>query len=168
MTKRECPLLVLSPQARSGDQVQRFRPFGGGTLVEILRRVAAALAYRKSLRYERHAIFSDFFFGTTAFDDPLIRGLRHVPSSLVDCQLYGSGESDAIAGAEKALGYLGEDAPAGAKWIVVTCNDKCGIELALPSERARSDEALFAHLWVDLCGGGFKRIGQVMARRWGG
>ncbi len=167
MTKRECPLLVLSPQARSGEQVQRFKPFGGRTLVDIIRQVATALSYRKSRRYERHAIFSGFFFAATALDDPLIHDLRRVPSSLVDCRMYSSEEAEAVAAAQKALSYFAEGAPASAKLVVLTCKHGCRIEMAVPSERARSDEALFAHLWMDLCGGTFRRIGQVMARRWG-
>jgi len=129
--------------------------------------VAKALSYRKSRRYERHAIFSGFFFGVTALDDPLIRDLRRVPSSLVDCRMYSSEEAEAVAAAQKALSYFTEDAPAGAKLIVLTCNHGCRIEMTVPSERAQSDEALFAHLWMDLCGGAFRRIGQVMAGRWG-
>ncbi|HUP60883.1 MAG TPA: hypothetical protein VNA69_10740 [Thermoanaerobaculia bacterium] len=166
MTKRECQLLVLSPQARSEDQVQRFKPFGARSLAGIIRDVAAGLSHRKSLPYERHAVFPGFFFGVTAFDDPLIRDLRRVTSSLVDCGTYRSEEADAVAAAQKALSYSAEDAPDGAKWIVLTCGDGCGVEMTVPSERARSDEALFAHLWIDLCGGAFRRIGQVMARRW--
>ena len=167
MTKRECSLLVLSPQARSGDQVRKFKPFGGRTLVDIMRDVAAALSHRRSLRYERHAIFPGFFFGTTTFDDPLVRELRRVESALVDCRMYSSDEAAAVAAAQKALSHLAKDAPDTPKWIVLTCNDGCGSEMGLPFNRAESDEALRAHLWMDLCGGAIRRIGRVMARRWG-
>jgi hypothetical protein len=167
MTKRECPLLVLSPHARSPDQVQRFKPFGGSTLVDIIRQVATALSYRKSLRYERHAIFSRFFFGATVLDESLIPDLREVPSSLVDCRMYNSEETNALETARKALAAVTEAAPVGGKLVVFTCNHGWHIEISVTSELARSDEALFAHLWMDLCGGAFRKIGEVLARRWG-
>jgi hypothetical protein len=166
MTKRECPLLVLSPQARSADQVRRFKPFGSRTLVDIIRRVSAAVPQRKHRRSERHVIFAGFFFGTTTIDEASIRDLHRVPSSLVDCRMYSSAEASAAAAAQQALSCFAE-APAGSKFIVLTCNDGCLSEMPLPHDRARSEEALYAHLWLDLCGGAFRRIGKVMARRWG-
>jgi hypothetical protein len=167
MTKCECSLLVLSPQARSRDQVQAFKPFGGRTLVDIIRNVAASLSHRKSLRCERHVVFPRFFFGCTALDDSLIRDLRRVPSSLVDCRMYSSEEAKAVAAAQQALSHFAEGAPAGEKLIVLTCNHGCPVEMSLRYERAQSDEALLAHLWMDLRGGAIRRIARVVARRWG-
>jgi hypothetical protein len=166
MTKRECFLLVLSPQARSGDQARKFRPFGGRTLVDLMRDVAVALSHRRSRRFYRNAIFPGFFFGTTTFDDSLVRDLRRMGSALVDCRTLISDEAAAVVAGQKALSFLAEDLPDTPKWILLTCNDGCGTEMSLPFDRAESDEALRAHLWLDLCGGASRRIGQAMARRW--
>jgi hypothetical protein len=164
-TKRECPLLVLSPRARSSDQLKEFRPFGGRSLVETLRDVATSVS-RYSHRFDGHALFKEFLFGKLTVDESVAEALRAVPSSLVDCGIFRSDEANAEDAAREALACFAEGAPPGTKLIVLLCAHPSPENLGFDARRARSDDALFAYLWTDLSGGGFKHVGEVMAGWW--
>src|SRR5437588_6425191 len=119
--KRQCPLLVLSPRARSGDQVDGYKPFGDRLLVVMLRDVAAAISRQVIRRYDEHTVFTRFLFGKLTCDPPLIEELRSVPSSLVDCGLEGNDDVAAVDAARAALSHVASGAAAESKSIVLLC-----------------------------------------------
>jgi hypothetical protein len=160
MTKRECPLLVLSPQGRSEDQVREYKPFGGRPLIAILRDIAAGVSLRKSRRYDKHAVFAGFFFDKLTLAEPLLHMLRDVPSSLVDCEMYRSHEAEAVDTAQKALLHVTSDVPASGKIGRGRMHSRVPDRRCIRARAAKSDEALFAHFWMDLCGSVFIRIGR--------
>ena len=164
--RRECRLLVLSPRARNPRHVLEYKPFKEKRLVEILREVAAGVARRRSRDYDEHAIFEGFFFGSTSLDEELKRELgERVPSCIVECAIYNTnGEPAAAETAKTTLFHFAYGYPAGGKLIVLLCNDDCDVRIEFDTCMARSDDALFAYLWSDLCGNSFKRIGKVIAQ----
>jgi hypothetical protein len=166
-TKRECQLLVLSPRARTELQLSVYRPFRGRSLIAIIRDVAAGVSNQKVRRYDEHTPFRGFFFGRKTLDEGLIDDLRKVPSSLVDCEIYATEQAEAASAARVALSHFADGEPTGAKLIALACTQEALVDGTLAFQLARNDETLFAQLWIDLCGGGFNRVGQVMTRRWG-
>lgn len=168
MAKRECPLLVLSPQARSDDQAREYKPFGRKPLLRMLREAAAGVSNQPYRRYDEHAVFDGFFFGKLALDYSLTEEIRRVPSSVVDCAIYRDEKEAASRTARQALRLAGGDSPAEEKLALLACEHRCAIEDTIDFRRAGGDEALFAYLWIDLCGSAFQRVGELMARRWGG
>ena len=166
-TKRACHLLVLSPRARSGDQAREYRPFGGRPLLAILGDVAAGVSQIGSRVYDEHTLFGGFLFGRISIEEPVIRELRSVPASLIDCELFRSGETAAVETARLALRHVASGAPEGRGRIVLACNDGCHADGGVALRRATSEDMLFANLWIDLCGNAFDRVGQAMARLWG-
>lgn len=116
--------------------------------------------------FDRHEVFGGFFFGSEIPDEHLQAELRtHVPTSLVDCGIYRSSESAAVAAAAKALLEFAIDAGIGGKLIVLICNDHCSRRLDFDSALAQSDEELLGHLWSDLCGNLFKKLGRAIGER---
>jgi hypothetical protein len=85
----------------------------------------------------------------------------------VDCEIYKSLDVTASDTAKMALLQSAEDASPGTKTTMLVCKDRCGINLGVKARPATNADALFAHLWIDLCGQAFERIGRVLARRWG-
>jgi len=163
---KPCRLLVLSPAARNADHARGYRPFGKKMLDEILAEVAAAVAESGMADFDHHLIFGGFFFGQGEPDAALRSELlKRVPSSLVDCAVYRSGEGAAAEAAQRALFYFAFGAGLGGKRIILACDDACGKRPDYPHMRATSDAALEAHLWNDLAMNAFKRIGKLMAER---
>lgn len=164
---RECRLLVLSPRARTPQHVQEYKPFKAKRLLEIIREVADGVARRRSRDYDTHSIFEGFFFGKTSINEELKREVGdRVPSCIVECTVYGDkGEPAAVEAARDTLFHFAYGYPAGGKLIVLVCEHGCKVAMPFDMWPARSDDALFAYLWSDLCGSTFKRIGQVIARR---
>lgn len=112
-------------------------------------------------------MFTGFFFGTMAAGQRLLEELQALRTSLVDCGTFKSAETEAVETATKALLEVGANrGPDGAN-TVLACADRCGVEAPVESKRVEADYALFAVLWMDLAGGAFKQVGDVMARRWG-
>jgi|GEM_PF-3064688 len=159
----ECRLLVLAPFASDIKKAEAYQPFGKKRLIDIINEVAIEMrGRRRRRRYDRHEVFGGFFFGS-AFPDPELQDeLRdEVPTSLLDCRVYYSGEPQA---AEAALSALADfvDGPGGSdKLIVFICTHGCQAR-RLDVLRARSDDMLHAHLSSDLRGSNFKRIGRLM------
>jgi hypothetical protein len=167
MPNRECRLLVLSPRARNWNHVQEYTPFPKGErLVATIAAAASRVAQRRHRDYDEHVIFRGFFFGATTLDTELKGVLGDdVPSSVIDCSVYRSAETDARETAEDALFHFAYGFRAGGKLIILICNDGCGLKPKFDTWYAPNDGALFAHLESDLSTNVFKRVGNVMAGR---
>jgi len=151
MTRRERSLLVLSPRARSRDELRDYKPFGGKSLLEILRDVAVGVSQCELREFDEHTIHGCFFGAP-------MESLREAAVSLVDSEIYRSDETAAEAARTALAHFNGSVILAGDH----TCPDARQLRLA------RSDDALFAYLFIDLCGPWFSRIGEQLARLWGG
>lgn len=167
MVNRECRLLVLSPRVRDPRDVLKYKPFGTKRLLDIMDEVAAGVATRRARDYEQHAVFEGFFYGRTKLDDALKSELGdRVPSCIIDCAVYTDGaDPKETQVAKSALFHFAYGHPADGKLIVLLCNHNCTVPIEFDTYPAVSDDALRAHLWGDLCGNKFKKIGNEIARR---
>ena|ERR1043166_1516365 len=152
MTRRERSLLVLSPRARSRDELKDYKPFGGKSLLEILRDVAVGVSQCKLREFDEHTIHGCFFGAS-------MESLRDAAVSLVDSEIFRSDETAAEMARTALAHFTGS---------VILAGDVACPDAALQSRLARSDDALFAYLFIDLCGPWFSRIGEQLARLWGG
>jgi hypothetical protein len=164
MPSNDCRLLVLSPCARSVAHAREYKPFRGKMLAEILDDAASEVAHLER-DYDRHRLFAGFFFGKDKPDPTLQKELREgVPSSLVDCAIYGGSEPAAAEAARNALFHFASESGRGGKRIILICDGKCDLHLDYDALRASSDLTLMAYLSCDLLLNTFKRLGRDQVR----
>src|SRR5436190_10395630 len=89
MSKRERSLLVVSPHARTRQEITEYKPFGGRSLWDILRDVAVGVSHCKFKQYDQYV--PELFFG----EPSSIEHFRKIAVSPVDCEIYRSDEAPA-------------------------------------------------------------------------
>lgn len=163
---RFCRILVLSPGLRSNRMSAGYKPFNDECLLVLFEEVAKGVAERhRDPLFRKHALYSNFFFGTMVLAEEQIAELRALPSAILDCTAMGYAEPDAASVAAKALREFMYDAEP-LKPLILVCRDHCTRQPPFNHRPTYSDEELKVALWSDLVGNLFEAVArQWMARR---
>jgi hypothetical protein len=173
---RFCRVLVISPQLRTNHQSDEYKPFQNKRLLTLFDDVARDVEkHHRSPLFEKHALYSNFFFGAQTVEKERIWELRALPSSIVECAALDAAEQeprstrtdsehDAKRAAAEALKEFMYDEERR-KTLVLVCKDHCEKVPPHNHHPTFSDTELFHALWTDLVGNLFAFAGKEWARR---
>lgn len=158
---RYCRTLIVSARVRNEHHFESYKPFNRESLTTLFTKAATNVARAQRARsFDRHAVYPYFFFGAHTLDEQRKNDLRLLPSSVVDCDIYRSGEITALEIAKRAVfefGYAGSS-----KTIVFVSGDGCSQSLEYNHFPAANDAELYAFLFADLSNNTFAAIGSIL------
>lgn len=158
---RYCRTLIVSARARSEAHLESYKPFNGALLVDLFAKAARKVApAQREPSFELHAPYPYFFFGHSTLTDQQKRDLRLLPSSIVDCDIYRSGETDALKIATSAIAEF--DYHHQGKTLLFVCDDACTEMMISDHFPATNDAELYAFLFSDLSNNAFTEIGKAL------
>ena len=160
---RYCRTLIVSTRVRSEPHFESYRPFRRETLTTLFARAAEkAAATRRGRVFDRHSVYPYFFFGNNVLDEQRKEDLRGLSSSIVDCDIYRSGEIDARELATRAIFEFTYVTGGNRKTMVFICGDGCAKTLDYNHFPAANDAELYAFLFMDLSSNAFAAIGKTL------